>query len=85
MRSNDLENWSEPELIKVKGTALKINEMGRMIDPYLLEDKCERGKWWCFYKQNGVSYSYTYDFENWTFVGQAESGENVTVLVENEF
>ena len=54
--------------------------MGRMIDPYLFEDKDEKGKWWCFYKQNGVSMSYTYDFLNWTFYGNTNSGENVCVL-----
>lgn len=57
--------------------------MGRMIDPYLLEDKDESGKWWCFYKQNGVSMSFSYDLVNWNFFGHTESGENVSVLVEN--
>jgi hypothetical protein len=84
MRSNDLENWSEAELLKVKGPRVPISEMGRMIDPYLLEDKDKPGKFWCFYKQNGVSYSYTFDFVNWTFVGSTQSGENVSVLVEND-
>ena len=42
-------------------------DMGRMIDPYLIRDKDEPGKWWCFYKQNGVSYSWSHDLENWTF------------------
>ena len=32
-----------------------------MIDPYLLQDAENPEKWWCFYKQNGVSMSYTYD------------------------
>jgi hypothetical protein len=54
-----------------------------MIDPYLLEDKDAPGKWWCFYKQNGVSMSYTNDFQNWTFFGHTESGENSCVVVEN--
>ncbi|MEO5996645.1 MAG: sialidase family protein [Chitinophagaceae bacterium] len=38
MRSKDLEHWSKPELIKVKGPETSVSEMGRMIDPYLLED-----------------------------------------------
>ena len=80
MRSDDLENWSEPELLKVKGEHVQINQMGRMIDPYLLEDADEPGKWWCYYKQNGVSMSYSYDLKNWSFSGSANSGENVTVL-----
>jgi hypothetical protein len=29
--------------------------MGRMIDAYLLADKDEPGKWWCLYKQNGLT------------------------------
>ncbi len=83
MRSKDLENWSTPEIMKVKGSDMEIANMGRMIDPYLLEDKDEKGKWWCFYKQNGVSMSYSYDLCNWTFFGYTESGENVCVLKEN--
>ncbi|WP_020532622.1 hypothetical protein [Flexithrix dorotheae] len=83
MRSKDLKNWSAPEIIKVKGPDMEIADMGRMIDPYLLEDKDEKGKWWCFYKQNGVSMSYSYDLQNWTFSGHTKSGENVCVLNEN--
>ncbi len=41
MRNKDLENLSQPELIKVKGADVSEKEMGRMIDPYLLEDKDE--------------------------------------------
>lgn len=80
MRSKDLEHWSAPELLMVKGSEVPIAKMGRMIDPYLLEDGIEPGKWWCYYKQNGVSMSYSYDLLNWTFFGTANSGENVTVL-----
>jgi hypothetical protein len=83
MRSDDLENWSEPELLRVKGSDIAVDEMGRMIDPYLLEDANEPGKWWCYYKQNGVSMSYSYDLKNWTFSGSANSGENVTVLFKD--
>lgn len=83
MRSKDLETWGAPEVMKVKGPDVEIADMGRMIDPYLLEDKDEKGKWWCFYKQNGVSMSYSYDLLNWKFFGRTESGENVCVLNEN--
>ena len=83
MRSKDLQNWSDAELLKVKGAGVKKSDMGRMIDPYLVEDKDEKGKWWCFYKQNGVSMSYSYDLKNWTYCCHSESGENVTVLIEN--
>lgn len=83
MYSNDLDNWSKPQLLKVKGPDTSFALSGRMIDPYLLEDKDEKGKWWCFYKQNGVSMSYSYDLEKWTYSGHTESGENACVLVEN--
>ena len=83
MRSKDLEKWSTPEIMKVKGPEVSFKNMGRMIDPYLIEDKNEKGKWWCFYKQNGVSMSYSYDLRKWTFFGYAESGENACVLYEN--
>ncbi len=83
MRSKDLINWGEPELMMVKGRKVPVEKMGRMIDPYLLEDKDEQGKFWCFYKQNGVSMSWSYDLVHWTFQGRAESGENVCVLTGN--
>lgn len=83
MRSKDLINWSKPEIIRVKGPDVSVEKMGRMIDPYIIEDKDEKSKYWCFYKQNGVSMSYSYDLVNWTFFGFTESGENVSVLVEN--
>ncbi|MBQ1866353.1 MAG: hypothetical protein II151_05450 [Bacteroidales bacterium] len=79
MRSRDLENWSEPELLKVKGDTPE-EEMGRMIDPYLVEDRDEPGKWWCFYKQNGVSSSWSYDLINWTYDKHIPGGENVCIL-----
>ena len=72
MRSDDLEHWSDPEILMVKGDDVPVSKMGRMIDPYLLEDANESGKWWCYYKQNGVSMSYSYDLMNWTFSGSAK-------------
>ena len=83
MRSKNLKRWSLPELLRVKGNEVSQMDMGRMIDPYLIEDKEEKGKWWCFYKQNGVSMSFTYDFKHWKYVGHTESGENVSVLNED--
>lgn len=84
MRSKDLEHWSEPELLLVKGPGVAVEKMGRMIDPYLIEDKDKSGKWWCFYKQSGVSLSWSYDMKNWTYFGRADSGENVCVLVDGD-
>jgi hypothetical protein len=83
IRSKDLVNWDPPEILMVKGNDIPVEKMGRMIDPYLIGDKDIKGKYWCFYKQNGVSMSYTYDLKNWTFFGNVESGENVCVLSEN--
>ncbi len=86
MRSKNLENWTAPEIVKVKGKEVAVADMGRMIDPYLLEDKNEKERCWCFYKQNGVSMSYSYDLSNWTFCGTTEAGENACVLQEgNEY
>jgi hypothetical protein len=84
MHSKDLEHWSTPEIMKVKGPEVSFKKMGRMIDPYLLEDEKEPWKWWCFYKQNGVSMSYSYDLHKWHFFGNTESGENACVLYENK-
>jgi hypothetical protein len=84
MRSRNLVDWGEPELLRVKGPEVAVGDMGRMIDPYLIEDKDEPGKWWCFYKQNGVSMSWSRDLENWTYFGRANSGENVCVLIEGD-
>ncbi|GLX71010.1 hypothetical protein MU1_53580 [Paenibacillus glycanilyticus] len=80
MHSLDLVNWTKPELLRLKGDDVSVAEMGRMIDPYLVESRQEPGKWWCFYKQNGVSMSYSYDLLDWTYAGHADAGENVCVI-----
>ena len=82
MRSDDLLEWDEPELIKVKGPDVAQSDMGRMIDPYLVEDKDKPGKWWCFFKQNGASMSWSTDLETWTYFGHIEAGENVCLFIE---
>ncbi len=83
MRSMDLNHWSAPELIKVKGPGVSFADMGRMIDPYLLQDKNQKNKWWCFYKQNGICMAYTYDFIHWNYFGKTASGENPSVIYKN--
>lgn len=86
MRSPDLEQWGQPEPLRVKGPEVPEAQMGRMIDPYLLRDKEDTDKWWCFYKQDGVSMSWSHDLREWTYFGRADAGENVCVLVEaNEY
>lgn len=83
MCSTDLLHWEEPKLLRVKGD-IPEEDMGRIIDPYLIEDRQQAGKWWCLYKQNGVSMSYSTDLMNWTFHGHTECGENVCVLSEED-
>ena len=83
MRSKDLETWTQPELLRVKGD-IPEEDMGRMIDSYLIEDKDEPGKWWCFYKQNGVSSSWSHDLVNWTFDKHIQGGENVCILRDGD-
>ena len=82
MTSADLEIWDSPRLLRVKGPAVTREDMGRMIDPFLLEDRERAGLWWCFYKQNGVSISRSPDLETWEPAGRAEAGENACVLTD---
>lgn len=84
MRSNDLEKWSKPELLEVKGRDVPREEMGRMIDAYLVEDKNAPGKWWCFYKQEGASMSWSYDLRNWEYFKRIDAGENACVIVKDD-
>ena len=86
MRSKDLKKWEPPELLRVKGPDVPVEEMGRMIDAYLLEDKDTPGKWWAFYKQKGCSISYSNDLKTWTYFDRVDAGENACVLVvDNEY
>lgn len=80
MKSNDFIHWEKPVLLKVKGN-IPEEDMGRMIDPYIL---CDEGKFICFFKQNGVSFSTSIDLENWEFQGFTACGENVCVIKEND-
>jgi len=83
-RSDDLRHWSSPEVLKVKGPNVPVEEIGRVIDPYLVEDKNEHGKWWCFFDTDAANISYSYDLKNWTYFNQIEAGENVCVLVRDD-
>ncbi len=80
MKSKDLINWDKPVLLKVKGDVSE-NDMGRMIDPYILRDD---DKFICFFKQNGVSFSTSEDLINWKYEGFTDCGENVCVIKEND-
>lgn len=83
MRTTDLEHFEEPVLLRVKGKDVPEEEMGRMIDPFLVRDKDAPEIIWCFYKQNGVSWSWSRDLVNWTWAGSAPCGENVCVIVKD--
>ncbi|MDB6115677.1 MAG: hypothetical protein JWQ62_2622 [Lacunisphaera sp.] len=85
MRSRDLQTWGPPELIQVKGPAVSGQDMGKMIDPFLLRDKDEPGKWWCFFKQAGKVRSATSrDLKTWTPTDvELAHGENACVLVDH--
>lgn len=82
MRSNDLENWGPAELLRVKGPDVPPEKMGRMIDPFLIKDKDDPDKWWCFFKQNGIGLSWSRDLKTWTFEGNIPAGENPCVIVD---
>lgn len=80
MRSRNLIDWSAPEMLSVKGPEVPIAAMGRMIDPFLIEDSGEPGKWWCFFKQNGASRAWSRDLKTWNYVGHFPAGENACVI-----
>ncbi len=84
MRSRNLETWSAPELLQVKGPNVPVEAMGRMIDPYLIEDASEPGKWWCFFKQNGASRSWSRDLKTWQYEGRFPAGENACVVRDGD-
>ena len=55
MRSDDLESWSEPELMLLKGPEVPDAQMGRCICPCLFPDRHDPDKWWCTFKQGGFT------------------------------
>ncbi|KRE57357.1 hypothetical protein [Paenibacillus sp. Soil750] len=80
MESQNLVDWTAPELLRVKGEHVALEDMGRMIDPYFIENANKPGEWLCFYKQNGVSISITSDFQQWTYCRSEQAGENVCII-----
>jgi hypothetical protein len=84
LSSDNLMDWSDPKLLKVKGPDVSRENMGRMIDVYLCKDKDETDKWWCFYKQKGMDMASSHDLENWTYERRVDMGENVCVLQQND-
>jgi hypothetical protein len=84
LRSTDLENWGTPELLRVKGPDVPVEDMGRLIDPYLVRDRDHPKRWWCFFDDNAANMSYSDDLKEWTYFNRINSGENVCVLVDGE-
>ena len=84
MRSTNLVDWSAPELLRIKGPDVPVEKMGRMIDPCLIEDRDDPGKWWCFFKQNGASRSWSRDLKAWTFAGHFPCGENTCIIRDGD-
>ena len=54
MSSNNLDSWSEPQPMQLKGSNIPVKSTGRTLDPYIFRDKDSSQKWWCFYKQGGI-------------------------------
>ena len=71
MFTKDFESFGEPALLNPKGH-LPIEQVGRMIDPYLVE---KDGLTYVFYDGGGISYSTSRDGEMWTFGGRVPGGE----------
>ena len=95
IRTKDFKTWTEPEMIRVKGPDVTDEEMGRMIDPYLV--KGTDGLWWCFYRQRQdksgrfsqkgkacVPFSVSRDLKVWSPRGRTAGGENVCVLPDDK-
>ena len=88
MRSKNLVDWSEPELIPLMGPEVPFEKMGRILGTWFLEDRDQPGLWWAFYKNNRgvISASQTRDFQTWKFLGPSGiHGENECVLLADDW
>ena len=56
----------------------------RDLETWSPPDRDEPGKWWCFFKQNGASRSWSRDLKTWTFAGHFAAGENACVIRDRE-
>ncbi len=86
MKSHNLREWGEPELIHFLGPDVSNDSMPRMIDPYLMRDKDNPDRWWCFckIKQTGVSMSWSDDLKTWHYQGRVDGGENACVIIQDD-
>jgi sucrose-6-phosphate hydrolase SacC (GH32 family) len=83
IRTTDFETFSEPEKIYAKGKNLSQKEEGRMIDPFIFENKDKKGEYILLFKQNGISLSRSFDMVNWKYEGSVDGGENACILIRN--
>ena len=84
-KSKNLENWPDkPELLKVKGEMTE-QELGKMIDLFILPDRDIPGKWWAFWKQDQyIHNSWSYDLKHWTMGAiNIAYGENPQVFLDD--
>lgn len=84
MSSADLETWSIPTVLMVKGPGVPISAMGRMIDPCLFRDNANPFGWWCVYKQHGLSFSWSENLESWRYIRSTHGAENPCVLSDGD-
>ncbi len=74
--SPDLIHFEEPTILNPRSDT-PVGAVGRMIDPFILP---HNGKYYIFYKQNGISMSSSDDFVTWRYCGRAQGGENACVI-----
>lgn len=96
IRSKDLIHWSQPELMRVHGDDVAVEDMGRMIDPYIVQNVHDPERYLVFYKQHPkyiissrtdtgypveyMCFSSTRDLDHFQYEGYVECGENVCVI-----
>lgn len=79
IRTKDFQTFTSPVLLNPKGNT-PPDQLGRMIDPFILP---VQDGFYLFYKQNGVSCSFSTDLVNWEYRGAVQGGENACVLPWN--
>ncbi len=77
----DFKSFSEPKRIFPKGVS--CTDEGRMIDPFLVTDINDEGRYILLFKQNGVSMSESRDLVNWNYLGHVDGGENACIVKED--
>ena len=82
IRTADFVHFSSPELIRAKGD-VPMEDMGRMIDPYVFRDRDDPALFHLFFKQNGVSHAHSRDLQNWVYDGHIDGGENACVVLKD--